>query len=163
MGQSERRAIAEGFGGGMAWSPYTELLRVAIGRGRVGRASLTNWLVSHGIPELNAVLRIDGQRWRADLQAQFVALVGAGVAVCPVFPTTAPRHGWSAFVLHTLSAQQWVNLAGLPALAVPVGFSGHGMPVGVQLVAAPGGEATLLAAGLAVQQALMPRAVVRSL
>jgi Asp-tRNA(Asn)/Glu-tRNA(Gln) amidotransferase A subunit family amidase len=163
MGQGERRAIAEGFGGGMAWSPYTELLQVAIGRGRIGRASLTNWLISHGVPELNAVLRIDGQRWRAELQAQFVALVGAGVAVCPVFPTTAPRHGWSAVVLHTLSAQQWVNLAGLPALAVPVGFSGRGMPVGVQLVAAPGGEATLLAAGLAVQQALMPRVVVRSL
>lgn len=163
LGRGERRAIAEGFGGGVAWSPYTELLRAVMGRSRVGRASLTNWLVSHGIPELNAVLRINGRRWRVELQAQFAALVGAGVAVCPVFPTTAPRHGWSTVVLHTLSAQQWVNLAGLPALTVPVGFNGRAMPIGVQLVAAPGGEATLLAAGLAVQRALMPRAPVPNL
>jgi hypothetical protein len=61
--------------------PYTELLRVAIGRSRVARASLTNWLMSRGLPEINAVLRIDRQRWRAKLQAQFVALVGAGVAL----------------------------------------------------------------------------------
>jgi Asp-tRNA(Asn)/Glu-tRNA(Gln) amidotransferase A subunit family amidase len=60
-------------------------------------------------------------------------------------------------VLHTASYQTWVNLAGLPGLTVPVGWNGRGMPVGVQLVAAPGGEQTLLAAGMAVQQALMPQ------
>jgi Asp-tRNA(Asn)/Glu-tRNA(Gln) amidotransferase A subunit family amidase len=51
----------------------------------------------------------------------------------------------------------WVNLAGLPALAVPVGRSARtGLPVGVQLVGGPGAEATLLAAGMVIQRALMP-------
>lgn len=156
QGREERRAIAEGFGGGAAWSPYAELPRALAGRGRVGRPSLACWLLTHAAPELNAVLRLDPRRWRAELRAQLAALVGDGVIVCPVFPTTAPRHGWSNLVLHTISSQVWVNLAGLPGLALPVGRSRRGMPVGVQLVAAPGGEATLLAAGLAVQRALMP-------
>lgn len=53
--------------------------------------------------------------------------------VCPVFPCTAPHRRW------------------------PWGFARGGMPVGVQLVGAPDAEDTLLAAGLAVQRALMPR------
>lgn len=156
-GHTERRAIAAGFGNGTPWSPYRELLRVLVGQGRIGLPSLTSWLITHGVPEINAVLRIDAQRWRELLRRQFSALVGDGVAVCPIFPTTAPRHGWSGMVLHTASFQTWVNLAGLPGLTVPVGWNGRGMPVGVQLVAAPGGEMTLLAAGMAVQQALMPQ------
>lgn len=50
----------------------------------------------------------------------------------------------------------WVNLAGLPGLALPVGFTAAGMPVGGQLIGAPGSEERLLAAGMAVQNALMP-------
>ncbi|PXY26545.1 amidase [Prauserella sp. PE36] len=41
------------------------------------------------------------------------------------------------------------NLAGFPAMSVPAGQFADGLPIGVQLVAAPGGEATLL--GLAAQ------------
>lgn len=45
-----------------------------------------------------------------------------------------------------------VNLAGLPGLALPCGFSA-GLPVGMQLVGRAFGEATLLQAGYAYQQA----------
>ncbi len=44
------------------------------------------------------------------------------------------------------------NLAGLPGLSVPCGFS-QGLPVGMQLVGPPFGEATLLRIGYAYQQA----------
>jgi amidase len=37
------------------------------------------------------------------------------------------------------------NLAGYPAMSVPAGRHPSGLPIGVQLVAAPGGEARLLA------------------
>src|SRR5439155_21217710 len=43
------------------------------------------------------------------------------------------------------------SLAGMPALAVPCGFAG-GLPVGLQLAAAPLREATLLRAGSAYQR-----------
>jgi aspartyl-tRNA(Asn)/glutamyl-tRNA(Gln) amidotransferase subunit A len=45
------------------------------------------------------------------------------------------------------------NLAGLPALSLPAGFSGDGLPLGVQLLGRPGEEATLLALGRAFQDA----------
>jgi len=45
------------------------------------------------------------------------------------------------------------SLAGLPVLDVPCGFSSEGLPVGMQLVAPPWGEATLLAVGAAYQRA----------
>jgi aspartyl-tRNA(Asn)/glutamyl-tRNA(Gln) amidotransferase subunit A len=44
------------------------------------------------------------------------------------------------------------SLAGLPALSIPCGFSDDGLPVGLQLAAAPLQEATVLRAGAAYQQ-----------
>jgi amidase len=37
-----------------------------------------------------------------------------------------------------------LNLVGFPAASVPAGTSADGLPLGVQLAAAPGGEALLL-------------------
>jgi aspartyl-tRNA(Asn)/glutamyl-tRNA(Gln) amidotransferase subunit A len=39
-----------------------------------------------------------------------------------------------------------VNLAGLPAISVPCGFTTGGLPIGLQLIAQPFAEADLLAA-----------------
>lgn len=44
------------------------------------------------------------------------------------------------------------NLAGLPALSLPCGFTGKGMPVGMQLTAPHFREDTLLRAGMAFQE-----------
>ena len=45
------------------------------------------------------------------------------------------------------------SLVGFPALSVPCGEV-DGLPVGLQLVAAPGGEERLIAVGTAVENAL---------
>jgi aspartyl-tRNA(Asn)/glutamyl-tRNA(Gln) amidotransferase subunit A len=45
------------------------------------------------------------------------------------------------------------NLAGLPALSVPCGFTGSGLPVGLQIVSKHWGEAKVLQAGHAFEQA----------
>ena len=41
----------------------------------------------------------------------------------------------------------FVNVAGLPAISLPFAVDETGMPVGVQLIGRPGGEATLLSIG----------------
>ena len=46
------------------------------------------------------------------------------------------------------------TIASLPSISVPVGFSDDGMPVGMQLIGPPRGEAKLLAVARAVEQAV---------
>ena len=45
-----------------------------------------------------------------------------------------------------------VNLAGVPALSLPCGFTRAGLPVGMQLIAKPFGEETLFRAGAAYER-----------
>ncbi len=45
------------------------------------------------------------------------------------------------------------SLAGLPAISVPAGLSGDGLPLGMQLVAPPFGEETLFRAARVVEEA----------
>lgn len=47
-----------------------------------------------------------------------------------------------------------VNLAGIPAISLPCGFSHEGLPVGLQLIGAPFGEEKILKAAFALEKAL---------
>jgi aspartyl-tRNA(Asn)/glutamyl-tRNA(Gln) amidotransferase subunit A len=50
-----------------------------------------------------------------------------------------------------------VNLAGLPALALPAGLGpSGGLPVGLQLIGRPFGEMELISAALALEEAFPP-------
>jgi aspartyl-tRNA(Asn)/glutamyl-tRNA(Gln) amidotransferase subunit A len=46
-----------------------------------------------------------------------------------------------------------VNLAGLPGMSLPSGFSSHGLPLGLQLIGRPWDEATILQVGSAFESA----------
>ncbi|MEM8533781.1 MAG: amidase [Chloroflexota bacterium] len=159
--EAERKAWAQGFGNGETWSPLAELGRTLIGNQRVASGSLLMWLLMNTVSRLTNQLGINGTRWREQIHRQLAELIGEqGIVVCPVFPFTAPRLGWTVrwMAVVTLSSfTTWVNLAGLPSLTLPVGFSSCGMPVGIQIVGNRGSEHTLLAAGLVIQQALMPQ------
>ena len=48
----------------------------------------------------------------------------------------------------------FVNVAGLPAIALPVAFTNEGIPMGVQLIGRPGGEHMLLALGAQLERRL---------
>lgn len=79
-------------------------------------------------------------------------LVTPTIATLPLKARTWHERRWSANVLPSIRVAGFTglwNLAGYPAMTVPVGVHPSGIPACVQLVAAPGGEALLL--GLAAQ------------
>jgi aspartyl-tRNA(Asn)/glutamyl-tRNA(Gln) amidotransferase subunit A len=97
------------------------------------------------------------QKVRTLIQRDFEAVFkDVDLIAAPVTPTTAFRIGehrhdpLSMYLedIFTLPA----NLAGIPALAFPVGFDRQGLPIGMQLMAPHFQEAVLLKAGHAYQQ-----------
>jgi aspartyl-tRNA(Asn)/glutamyl-tRNA(Gln) amidotransferase subunit A len=92
------------------------------------------------------------QRVRTLLQRDFTeAFRSCDLLLTPVCPTTAFRLGEKAgdplamylSDVYTVS----VNLAGLPALALPCGRDGLGLPIGVQLIGPAFAESLLLGVG----------------
>jgi aspartyl-tRNA(Asn)/glutamyl-tRNA(Gln) amidotransferase subunit A len=103
--------------------------------------------------ELSAVEYLDAQCLRADLAEGLLAVFADhDVLAMPTVPTVAPRLADFARHLMLLSrnAIPW-SLTGFPALSVPCGWA-DGLPVGMQLVAAPWREDLIVAAGCAVER-----------
>jgi aspartyl-tRNA(Asn)/glutamyl-tRNA(Gln) amidotransferase subunit A len=70
------------------------------------------------------------------------------VILTPTSPTPAFKRGAKADPLAMYLCDVYtigVNLAGLPGISVPCGFSKAGLPIGLQLIGKPFGEAELLA------------------
>lgn len=121
------------------WARYGRHTRVTIARGALVSA-----------PEL-----VRAQRYRS-VYAQRVGdlLRRYDVLVTPTLATAPPP-------LRTLSASErleapsftspW-NFAGLPAVAIPAGFTASGLPLSVQIVGRPFAEATVLAVADAYQR-----------
>jgi len=86
------------------------------------------------------------------------ALAQCDILVAPTTPTTAFRLGEKlddplAMYLadiYTVTA----NLAGLPAVSIPCGFSREGLPIGCQIMGRHFDEATILSAGAALEASL---------
>ncbi|MGH2410558.1 MAG: amidase, partial [Chloroflexota bacterium] len=85
---------------------------------------------------------------RAMLREQARALFGRiDLLSTPTMPFGAPELGVPGGTRFTAP----FNLLGLPALSMPVGLTGENLPIGLQLVGPPGAEATVLAAGAALE------------
>jgi aspartyl-tRNA(Asn)/glutamyl-tRNA(Gln) amidotransferase subunit A len=88
------------------------------------------------------------------------ALETVTALVAPALPLPAVRHGTRVVTLagrlESVSVAAWrlthpFNLTGHPALQVPVGFTGEGLPAGMQIVGARFDEATILGIGAAYE------------
>jgi len=75
----------------------------------------------------------------------------------PVAPTVAPKFGELATPMQMYLSDLYtisVNLAGLPALSLPIMKNAEGLPVGLQLIANAYEEQTLFDGALSLEQAL---------
>jgi len=105
-----------------------------------------------------AIALNERDRLRSDFLGHYIG--DEAVVLLPVMPIPTPDVGevnpasahFSPRALYALSRfTRFINYLGLPALAVPAGFDRRGLPVGLQLVGAPGSEAALLEMGERLQ------------
>jgi len=118
---------------------------------------LQNGLAVPGVSYLEAL------RWRgAALAAHVAATAGVDAVIAPVAPIPAPTIAESdvgnapnaeAVIQRLTRFTRPVNYLGLPALAIPCGFTAGGVPVGMQLIGRSFDESTLLTIGAAFQRA----------
>ncbi|MDQ1713514.1 MAG: fatty acid amide hydrolase 2 [Frankiaceae bacterium] len=98
------------------------------------------------------------------LREELTALVGDGVLFYPSFPTVAPRHNHPLRTPFAFAYTAILNVAELPATQVPLGLDAAGLPLGVQVAAAPGNDHLTIAVARHLEEAfggwVPPRGVV---
>jgi aspartyl-tRNA(Asn)/glutamyl-tRNA(Gln) amidotransferase subunit A len=107
---------------------------------------------------------VNAQRARRLLTRDFSKIwMNLDCLMTPATPMTAPKIGEMSVVFGSLTedvrsaATRLVrpfNVLGWPALVLPCAFSAEGLPIGLQLIAPPKQEDTLLQAGAALEDAL---------
>jgi aspartyl-tRNA(Asn)/glutamyl-tRNA(Gln) amidotransferase subunit A len=118
---------------------------------------LQNGLAIPGVSYLEAM------RWRGPALAAYLAAVaGVDAVIAPVAPVAAPTIAESdvgnspdaeAVIQRLTRFTRPINYLGLPALAIPSGFTKSGLPVGMQLIGRSFDEAMLLRIGAVFQRA----------
>jgi len=83
------------------------------------------------------------------------------VLLSPVSTTPAFRHGEGTWrspygYRETMRHSQWLNLAGLPGLTIPISTASDGLPIGVQLIGRPFSEGLLLSVAESLELARGP-------
>lgn len=140
-------------GGGHPISIWRELLALPFGRAHHSYPAL----VMAALDELTSGMEQQRKTYCAAgrrLQAQLESALGPnGVILHPPYTRPAPRHNepW----LHPMApaCTAIFNVMEFPATHVPVGRDRHGLPVGVQVVAARGHDHLTLAAAGAIEAA----------
>jgi fatty acid amide hydrolase 2 len=92
----------------------------------------------------------DAARRASDTLAE---TIGDGVLLYPPFPRVAPRHRSTLWQPWLATNTAVFNMFGMPATQVPLGFTDDGLPLGVQVVAAPGHDHVSIAVALELERA----------
>jgi aspartyl-tRNA(Asn)/glutamyl-tRNA(Gln) amidotransferase subunit A len=105
---------------------------------------------------------LNGQRVRASIRDEVDRILArVDVLMCPSTPITAPVVGQKEMVVGSeqvpvraslLRYTRTFNLTGHPAASLPCGFTGDGLPIGLQVIGRPFDEATVLRVADAYQR-----------
>lgn len=106
---------------------------------------------------------VNAQRLRKQYRDGFLRVFSdIDVLLTPTTPTVAKKIGENSilvggveedFRLATTRLVRGVNVLGFPALSIPCGFDGEGMPIGLQIIGRPFSERLLLHAAAALEDA----------
>ncbi|WP_157414927.1 amidase [Agromyces allii] len=124
---------------------------------------LTQWLLERG-RALPARQLAEALSWLSEFERRTIARFASYDAVIsPALALTPPAVGWYdgddgernfAQQVQVTPYTSFVNVAGLPAITVPIEYTPAGVPMGVQLIGRPGGEATLFALAAQLERRL---------
>lgn len=127
---------------------------------------LTRWLVERG-RAVPARQLAEALAWLAGFEERVIRRFSSFDAVLtPALATPVPPIGWYdqhdgernfAQQVRFTPFTSFVNVSGLPAITVPVEDTAEGLPMGVQLIGRPGGEATLFALGAQLERRMRRR------
>lgn len=117
------------------------------------RIMIGTYVLSHGYYD---AYYLKAQKLRRLVANDFqTAFAQCDIILAPTVPTAAPKLGANATPVETYLSDIYtiaVNLAGLPGLALPAGFSSDGLPIGVQLIGNYFTEAKILGVANQMQQ-----------
>ena len=127
---------------------------------------LTQWLVERG-RAVPARQLAEALAWLAGFEERVIRRFSSFDAVLtPALATPPPPVGWYdqedgernfAQQVQFTPFTSFVNVSGLPAITVPVEDTADGVPMGVQLIGRPGGEAVLFALGAQLERRMRRR------
>jgi aspartyl-tRNA(Asn)/glutamyl-tRNA(Gln) amidotransferase subunit A len=119
------------------------------------RIMLGNFVLSSGYYD---AYYVKAQKVRSLIQEEYNKIFEeVDLILTPVAPRTAYEFGALSDPLEMYLSDIYtisVNLAGLPAISLPVDIATNGMPVGLQLIAAPYAEQTLFNGALSLETQL---------
>jgi fatty acid amide hydrolase 2 len=150
-GASFAEQLADGHG---EVRPLPELARWAMGRS-VHTLPAIGLALLEKLPALRDERAVELRALAPRLRAEIVEALGErGVLLYPPYPRTAPRHNQPL-----LLPIQWMytavfNATQLPVTQTPLGLDAKGLPLGVQVVGAPGGDANTIAVARALEEDL---------
>ncbi len=119
------------------------------------RILLGNFVLSSGYYD---AYYVKAQKVRHLIRDEFNTIFEeADLILSPVAPSVAPKIGASEDPLEMYKSDMYtiaINLAGLPAISLPVAKNAEGMPVGLQLIAKAFNEKTLFDGALSMEKAV---------
>ena len=119
------------------------------------RILLGNFVLSSGYYD---AYYVKAQKVRHLIRDEFNAIFEeADLILSPVAPAVAPEIGASEDPLEMYKSDMYtiaINLAGLPAISLPVAKNAEGLPIGLQLIAKAFNEKTLFDGALSMEKAV---------
>ncbi len=119
------------------------------------RILLGNFVLSSGYYD---AYYVKAQKVRHLIRDEFNAIFEeSDLILSPVAPSVAPKIGASEDPLEMYKSDMYtiaINLAGLPAISLPVAKDDEGMPIGLQLIAKAFNEKTLFDGALSMEKAV---------